>query len=99
MDAADKGACRHRNRRRTSSDRVLGCIAPLNALRIRPWPVWTGYLLIAVAALTAWLLAAFVSKMWTRLAMFVLIVAAYLFIVKLSYDEASIIILGIPPVL
>src|SRR5438876_11131950 len=34
---------------------------------LRPWPVWTGYLLIAVAALTAWLLAAFVSKMWTRL--------------------------------
>jgi adenylate cyclase len=73
--------------------------ALLHRAFLRPWPVWTGYLLIAVAALTAWLLAAFVSKMWTRLAMFVLIVVAYLFIVKLSYDEASIIILGIPPVL
>src|SRR5438105_6685226 len=73
--------------------------ALLHRAFLRLWPAWTGYLLIALAALTAWLLAALVGKMWIRLAAFVLIIAGYLFIVKLSYDEASTIILGVPPVL
>jgi adenylate cyclase len=73
--------------------------ALLHRAFLRLWPAWTGYVLIALAALTAWLLAALVGKMWIRLAGFVLIIAGYLFIVKLSYDEASTIILGVPPVL
>ena len=73
--------------------------ALLHRAFLRPWPDWSGYFLIAVATLSAWLLAAFVGQMWTRLAAFVLILTSYLFIVKLSYDEASTIILGVPPVL
>ena len=73
--------------------------ALLHRAFLRQRPAWTGCLLIGVAVLSAWLLATPVGKMWTRLAAFVAIIAGYLFIVKLSYDEASTIILGVPPVL
>ena len=73
--------------------------ALLHRAFLREWPAWTGYLLIGIAAISAWLLSSSVGKMWTRLVAFVLIIACYLLIVKLSYDEASTIILGIPPVL
>src|SRR5207302_2976424 len=51
---------------------------------LREWPASTGYLLIGIAAISAWLLASSVGKMWTRLVAFVLIIACYLLIVKLS---------------
>jgi adenylate cyclase len=73
--------------------------ALLHRAFLREWPAWTGYLLISAAALSAWLLASLIGKMWTRLAAFVLFITGYLFIVKLLYDEASTIILGVPPVL
>ncbi|HMC27802.1 MAG TPA: adenylate/guanylate cyclase domain-containing protein [Verrucomicrobiae bacterium] len=73
--------------------------ALLHRAFLREWPAWAGYLLIAAAALSAWLLASLINKMWTRLAAFVLLITSYLFVVKLVYDGANTIILGMPPVL
>src|SRR6267143_1829569 len=73
--------------------------ALLHRAFLREWPAWTGYLLIAVAVLSAWLLALLINNMWTRFAAFVLLITSYLFIVTLAYDGASTIILGVPPML
>ena len=73
--------------------------ALLHRTFLRELPAWTGYFLIATAALSAWLLALLINKMWTRLAAFALSIIAYLFFVKFIYDNASTIILGVPPVL
>ncbi len=66
---------------------------------LRQWPRWSMYLLIALAALGAWLLAAFVSRVWWRLAGFVALALGFLFALKLAYDYGSVIVPGIPPVL
>ena len=66
---------------------------------LRELPPWTGDLLIAFAVIAAWLLTVLVKKTWLRLAAFVLLGAGYLFSVKLAYDRADTIVLGIPPVL
>jgi adenylate cyclase len=73
--------------------------ALLHGAFLRELPAWTGYFLIAIAALSAWLLAVLIQQMWARLAAFALSIIAYLFLVKLAYDGASAIILGVPPVL
>lgn len=62
-------------------------------------PPWIGNLLLAFAAITAWLLTILVKKTWLRFAAFVLLAAGYLFAVKLAYDHADTIVLAIPPVL
>ena len=62
-------------------------------------PVWSEHLLIALAAITAWLLAVLLVGMWPRVIAFAVVVAAYLFVVKLAYDHASLVVLGIPPAL
>ena len=56
-------------------------------------------LLVACGVIAAWLLTVFVIKTWLRLGAFLLLVAGYLFLVKLAYDHASMVIPGIPPVL
>lgn len=66
---------------------------------LRELPPWTGDLLIALAAIAAWLLSVLVKKTWLRLAAFVLLGAGYLFSVKLVHDHADTIVLAIPPVL
>jgi adenylate cyclase len=66
---------------------------------LRELPPWTGDLLIACAVLAAWLLTVLVKKTWLRAAAFVLLVAGYLFSVKLAHDQADTIVLAIPPVL
>ncbi|MDP9254647.1 MAG: CHASE2 domain-containing protein, partial [Verrucomicrobiota bacterium] len=75
----------------------------LNALLhhafIQEWPVWTNYLLIALGAVAAAFLTMFVAKTWLRLAAFILLGALYLAVVKFAYDHASIIVLGIPPLI
>ena len=62
-------------------------------------PPWTGDLLIALAAIAAWLLTILVKRTWLRFAAFVLLALGYLFSVKLAYDHADTVILAIPPVL
>lgn len=62
-------------------------------------PPWIGNLLLAFAAITAWLLTILVKKTWLRFAAFVLLAAGYLFAVKLAHDHADTIVLAIPPVL
>lgn len=62
-------------------------------------PPWTANLLIALAAVAAWLLTVFVKKIWLRLAAFVLLAAGYYFSVKLAHDRADTIVLAIPPFL
>ena len=75
----------------------------INALLHRAFlyelPAWTGYLLMAVAVATAWLLTVLIKKTWLRAAAFVLLGAGYLVAVKLAYDHADTIVLAIPPVL
>jgi adenylate cyclase len=75
----------------------------LNALLhhafIQEWPVWTGYLLIALGAVAAAFLTMFIAKTWLRLAAFILLGALYLAVVKFAYDHASTIVLGIPPLI
>lgn len=62
-------------------------------------PPWVGNLLIALAVIAAWLLTIFVKRTWLRAGAFVLLMAGYLFSVKLAHDHAGIIVLAIPPVL
>ena len=66
---------------------------------LRELPPWTGDLLIALAAVAAWLLTVFVKKTWLRLGAFILLAAGYLFSVKLAHDHADSIMLAIPTVL
>jgi adenylate cyclase len=66
---------------------------------LREWPRWTGDLLIALAAISAWLITILVAKTWLRFVSFILVGAGYLFAVKLAYDYADTILLGVPPVL
>lgn len=62
-------------------------------------PPWTGDLLVALAAIAAWLLTVLVKKTWLRLAAFVLLAAGYLYSVKLAHDQADAIMLAMPPLL
>ncbi|MEP6685800.1 MAG: adenylate/guanylate cyclase domain-containing protein [Verrucomicrobiota bacterium] len=66
---------------------------------ISEWPAWTRYLLLALAALGAWIVSTSIVRTWLRVAAFVLLGAAYLAIVKLCYDHANAILFAIPPVL
>ena len=62
-------------------------------------PPWTGNFLIALAVVGAWLSTMLLKKTWLRFGAFVLLLAGYLFAVKLAHDHADTIALGIPPVL
>jgi adenylate cyclase len=66
---------------------------------LHEWPAWSHYLIIAFAALAAWLLTVVVTKPWLRLAAFVLLGAGFLFAVKLAHDYANAVVPGIPPLL
>jgi adenylate cyclase len=66
---------------------------------LRELPRWIGNLLIALAVIAAWLLTILLKKTWLRGVAFVLLGAAYLFTVKLSYDYGDTVVLGIPPFL
>ena len=66
---------------------------------LRELPPWTGDLLIALAVVMAWLLTILLKKTWLRGVAFVLLGAAFLFSVKLSYDYGNTVVLGIPPFL
>jgi adenylate cyclase len=73
--------------------------ALLHRAFLRELPPWTGDLLIALAAIAAWLLTTLVKKTWLRAAAFILLVAGYLFSIKLAHDHADTIVLALPPVL
>ena len=62
-------------------------------------PPWTGYLLMALAVVAAWLLTVLVKKIWLRAVAFGLFVAAYLYSVTLIYNYADTIVLAFPPAL
>jgi adenylate cyclase len=62
-------------------------------------PPWTGYLLMALAVVAAWLLTVLVMKIWLRAVAFGLFVAAYVCSVILAYNQADTIVLAVPPVL
>ncbi len=66
---------------------------------LREWPGWAMYVLIALGCLTAWLLTALVTRIWLRLAAFIIVATTFLFAIKLAYDYASTVVPGIPPVL
>jgi adenylate cyclase len=66
---------------------------------LRAWPDWAMYVLIALGCLVAWLLSAFMARIWLRLAAFILLGAAFLLAIKLAYDDASTVVPGIPPML
>jgi adenylate cyclase len=65
----------------------------------RELPPWTGNLLIALAALGAWLLTVLVKKTWLRATAFVFLVAGYVCLVILAYNKADTVVLAIPPIL
>jgi adenylate cyclase len=75
----------------------------INALLHRAFlqelPAWTGYLLMALAVVAAWLLTVLVKKIWLRAVAFALFVAAYLYSVLLIYNHADTILLAFPPAL
>jgi Adenylate cyclase, family 3 (some proteins contain HAMP domain) len=90
----------------TPFGQMAGAELQLNAINallhhafIQEAPAWSAYLLLALAVISAWLLVLLLPNMWLRLVTFVALVAVYLFIVKLSYDNASVILPGIPPAL
>lgn len=62
-------------------------------------PVWTGYLLMALAVVAAWLLTVLVKRIWLRAVAFALFIAAYLYSVMLIYNHADTIVLAFPPTL
>ena len=66
---------------------------------LRELPPWTGYLLMALGIVAAWLLTILVKKIWLRAFAFVLLGAGYLFAIKLAHDRADTIVLAIPPLL
>jgi adenylate cyclase len=66
---------------------------------IRELPLSLSTLLIAAAAAASWALAMLLKTMWLRLAGYVAGAAAYFLLVKFAYDNAGIVLLGIPPVL
>jgi adenylate cyclase len=73
--------------------------ALLHRAFIYEWPAWTHYLLLALGALGAWIASMSIARIWLRLAAFVLLGAAYLAIVKFSYDYASTVLFAVPPLL
>lgn len=73
--------------------------ALLHGAFLREQPAWTSDLLIALAAIAAWLLTVLVKKTWLRLFAFVLLGAGYLYAVTLVYNRADTIVLAIPPFL
>lgn len=62
-------------------------------------PPWIGNLLIALAAVAAWLLTVLVKKTWLRGLAFVFAGAGFVFLVVVAYNRADTIVLAIPPVL
>jgi len=85
---------------------MLGPEIHLNAINallhhafLHELPQWTGYLLMALAVVAAWLLTVLVKKIWLRAFAFGLFVAAYLCSVTLIYNHADTIVLAFPPAL
>lgn len=62
-------------------------------------PPWTGNLLIALAVVGAWLLTVLVKKTWLRAIAFVFLVAGYIYLVILAYNNADTVVLAVPPIL
>jgi adenylate cyclase len=90
----------------TPFGRMPGAEIHLNAINallhrafLQELPPWTGYLLMALAVVAAWLLTVLVKKIWLRAVAFGLFVAAYLYSVTLIYNYADTIVLAFPPAL
>jgi adenylate cyclase len=73
--------------------------ALLHQAFLQELPSWTGYLLMALAVVGAWLLTILVKKTWLRAVAFGLFVAGYLYSVMLIYNHADTIVLAFPPAL
>lgn len=76
-----------------------GINALLHHAFLQEAPPSTGYLLMALAVVAAWLLTVLVKKIWLRAVAFGLFVAAYLYSVTLIYNYADTIVLAFPPAL
>lgn len=66
---------------------------------LHAWPRWSVYLLVALGCLGAWVLTAFLGRIWWRLAAFIGAAVAFLFAIKLAYDYGSTVVPGVPSVL
>lgn len=73
--------------------------ALLHGAFLQELPPWTGYLLMALAVIAAWLLTVFVKKTWLRGIAFVLLGTGYILSVILISNRADTVVLAIPPVL
>ena len=90
---------------RTPFGQMAGAELQLNSINallhhsfIRELPDWTDNLLVAVAAVASWLLTMSLRTIWLRLAAYIFSGIVYLLVVKFAYDDAGIVLLGVPPV-